>query len=106
MLMNSQFLLDQSARFARRLQSEAGDNPARQITLAWQLAFNRSPSAGELRDSLAFLQSQSQQFPSAAASANSKDAKTKVADTPSPGEQALTDLCQALFSANEFLYVD
>ena len=105
MLMNSQFLLDQSARFARRLQSEAGESPARQVTLAWQLAFNRSPNAGELQDSLTFLESQSAHF-SAAASANSQDPKAKGTETPTPAEQALTDLCQALFSTNEFLYVD
>ena len=37
-----------------------------------------------------------------------KDEKAKPAakPTPPPELQALTDLCQALLSANEFLYVD
>ena len=44
MLMNSQFILDQAARFARRLQTEAGDDRANQVTRAWQLAFSRTPT--------------------------------------------------------------
>ncbi len=35
-----------------------------------------------------------------------KDDKSKPAAKPAPELQALTDLCQALLSANEFLYVD
>ena len=35
-----------------------------------------------------------------------KDEKAKPAAKPAPELQALTDLCQALLSANEFLYVD
>jgi len=35
-----------------------------------------------------------------------KDEKAKAATKPAPELQALTDLCQALLSANEFLYVD
>jgi len=35
-----------------------------------------------------------------------KDEKSKSAAKPPPELQALTDLCQALLSANEFLYVD
>src|SRR5688572_4590822 len=50
MLMNSQFVLDQAVRFARRLQGEAGDDRAGQITRAWQLAFSRAPSTFELAD--------------------------------------------------------
>src|SRR5207247_1538034 len=54
MLMNSQFILDQAARFAARLQSEAGEEPSRQVVLAWRLAFNRTPTEQERADALAF----------------------------------------------------
>src|SRR5881396_183281 len=47
MLMNSQFILDQAARFAARLQAEAGDDRAAQVTRAWQLAFSRAPTEQE-----------------------------------------------------------
>src|SRR5205823_12010456 len=55
MLMNSQFILDQAARFATRLQRQVGDDLPRQVTLAWQLAFNRSPTEQERADALLFL---------------------------------------------------
>jgi hypothetical protein len=35
-----------------------------------------------------------------------KDEKAKAAEKLTPELQALTDLCQTLLSANEFLYVD
>jgi len=113
MLMNSQFLLDQAARFARRLQNEAGDDRARQITRAWQLAFSRAPSVTELADALTFLSGQIEHLQTAAASQKKaseekpkKDEKAKGPPKPAPELQALTNLCQALLSANEFLYVD
>src|SRR5206468_4754075 len=40
MLMNSQFVLSQAARFAARLQWEAGQDPANQVARAWLLAFH------------------------------------------------------------------
>ncbi len=93
MLMNSHFILDQALRFAARLEKEAGEDPARQVTRAWQLAFNRIPTAVELADALAFLSRQVEHW------------KAPSGKTPS-ARQALANLCQALLSANEFLYVD
>ena len=103
MLMNSQFMLDQAARFAQRLQQEAADDRARQVVRAWQLAFSRSPTAAEQTDALEFLSSQVDHL-SKVVEKQGENAKpaTKLA----PELQALTDLCQALLSANEFLYVD
>src|SRR5690606_4213211 len=37
MLMNSDFTLEMSQHFARRVEAEAEDNPSSRITLAWQL---------------------------------------------------------------------
>ncbi len=87
MLMNSQFVLDQATRFAKRLRKEGGQELSDQIKRAWQLAFSRNPTTGELSDATAFLITQA-------------DAK------PKDELQPLTNLCQALLSANEFLYVD
>jgi hypothetical protein len=108
MLMNSQFILDQAARFAQRLHSEGGDDGARQVACAWQLAFSRSPTALELADALAFLSRQVSYLKTAGEkeAGEKKDEKAKPAAKPAPELQALTDLCQALLSANEFLYVD
>src|SRR5207247_5149482 len=38
-LMNNPFVNQQSEAFARRVEAEAGTDPARQIQRAWQLAF-------------------------------------------------------------------
>ncbi len=103
MLMNSQFMLDQAARFAARLQKEAGDGSKWQIALAWHLAFSRSPTASELAESLAFL---SRQMDFLNGIEEKKDAKGKVIPRTAPELQALTNFCQSLLSANEFLYID
>ena len=104
MLMNSDFVLDQSLRFAKRLVKDAGDDRASQITRAWQVAFNRAPSASELTDALAFLSRQAEQL--SAVVEKKDDKKSKAPAKPAPEVQALANLCQALLSANEFLYVD
>jgi len=124
MLMNSEFILDQAARFAQRLQKESGDDRAAQVARAWHLAFSRSPTATELADALAFLSRQVGHLKTAGEKeaaetkaetkaekkdekkTGKKDEKAKPAAKPAPELQALTDLCQALLSANEFLYVD
>ena len=109
MLMNSQFMLDQAARFATRLQTEAGEDRADQVTRAWRLAFSRGPTEQELAGALDFLSRQVEHLKSAAEKKDEKpkkDEKTKPVPTPAPELQALTDLCQALLSANEFLYMD
>ena len=106
MLMNSQFVLDEAVRFARRVLAEAGDDRARQVSQAWQLAFSRSPTALELSDAMGFLCRQVDYLQIAVEDTAKKDEKAKPAAKPPPELQALTDLCQALLSANEFLYVD
>lgn len=109
MLMNSEFLLDQASRFARRLEKEAGFDRTAQIRRAWQLAFNRSPNPGELADGLAFLEAQVTHLSTLPAPEDpkmKKDEKAKGPPPPTPEQQALTNLCQSLLSANEFLYVD
>jgi hypothetical protein len=109
MLMNSHFMLDQAARFAARLQSDAGEDRSRQLTRAWLLAFSRAPTEQELAGALDFLSRQVEHLRSAPeqqAERPKKDEKAKPAPKPSPELQALTNLCQALLSANEFLYVD
>jgi mono/diheme cytochrome c family protein len=47
-MMNGDFLLDQAARFATRVEREAGGDPGRQVARAFALAFGREPSAREL----------------------------------------------------------
>jgi hypothetical protein len=88
MLMNSDFILDQSRHFAQRLlaESPSGDDKAR-VTLAWRLAYQRAPSPEEVNLSCKFLQKQKR--------------GSKGVDLTS-----LSNLCQQLLASNEFLYVD
>ena len=85
LLMNSDFIREQAAAFAGRLRREAGAASRAQVVRAWRLAFAAEPDAAELREALAFLAGQTER---------------------SSAERALVDFCQALLSANRFLYVD
>lgn len=65
---------------------------SKQIFLAWQLAYGRSPSQREFQLASEFL---SEQFLLLAGQGNQQ-----------PVEQALVNLCQAILGSNEFLYLD
>lgn len=95
MLMNSQFIRQQAKLFAERLQKEAGSEAKAQLTLAWQLAFSRIPTAEQLTQSQAFLDRQTTLYGS-----------QKSVNEAQAQQRALTDLCQALLSSNRFLYAD
>ncbi len=66
------------------------------VVRAWQLAYSRLPSREELESGCAFLTRQSNTMRLQGQSPNGR----------SPELQALVNLCQALLSSNEFLYVD
>jgi mono/diheme cytochrome c family protein len=111
MLMNSDFVLEQARQFAERLQREEGNDSRRQIKRAWELAFSRTPSESEVRQSLDFLARQLAELkvnPAKTAGDSEDRRKSKKAEAPKPAPEilALTNFCQALLSANEFLYVD
>ncbi|MGV3663685.1 MAG: PSD1 and planctomycete cytochrome C domain-containing protein [Prosthecobacter sp.] len=74
-LFNGEFVNQQARHFAARLRREAGDDPARQIELAWGLALCRGPSATEQEAMLAFLQT-----------------------------EPLEQLCRVVLNLNEFVY--
>ncbi len=76
-LLNSGFVVEQAARFADRLQAEAGPDLATQIRHAFALAFSRSPDPIELEAATGFVR-----------------------------EQGLAALGRVLFNANEFLQLE
>ncbi|MBP89919.1 MAG: hypothetical protein CMJ64_24965 [Planctomycetaceae bacterium] len=100
MLMNSQFATTRANEFARRVQSDVGDDTARQIQLAWQLAFASEPSEQELTEAVSFVEAQKKHF-AANPAPEAKDKKKVL-----PQHEALTSFCHALLSSNRFLYVD
>jgi Protein of unknown function (DUF1553) len=92
-LLNSPVARAQAAAFAARLLKEVSpDDPGRVVARAWLLAFCRPITAEERERSVSFLRDREAAF-----------ARRAVA---SPREAALSDLCLALFNANEFVQID
>ncbi len=85
-LFNSDFIQEQSRHFAERLVREAGDDPDRQIELAYRLSLARPPSERERRTLRAFLQ--------------------EAARAPRADRAALIQICRVVFNLNEFVYPD
>ena len=82
-MMNSPFMVDRAKAFSRRLAGESEDDQER-IERAYRLLFGRSPSEGETRMGLRFLQS----------------------EAPSGSELSPWERYgQVLMSSNEFMYV-
>jgi hypothetical protein len=95
-LLNSEFLMEQAAAFAARVNKMAGvDVPAqKKIEAAFLIALSRKPSASEMSLAETHLQKITERF------AGVQIAK-KEAD-----EKALASLCQMLMSTNEYLYIE
>ncbi len=96
MLMNSEFIVTHASYFAGRVHQEAGDEPKSQIERAWRLAFAADPTPEELAAAIEFVAAQADHFQKNAPADNKSD----------PKQLALASWCQALLSANRFLYVD
>src|SRR5262249_52650611 len=91
-LLNDRFVRSRAEDFARRLENDSGQQTEGQIRVAWRLALAREPSAGELESAAAFITAQC--------------AQRSTRDASQSKHLALTDLCQAIFAVNEFIYVD
>ncbi len=108
MLMNSNFIIEQSEQFAQRL-SAAAQATDEQLALAWTLAYGRPPTADEQADAIQFLLDQASVLtpsPAEESSETAEGGKTPEISGPSPSPEALAVLCQMLLSSNEFLYVE
>jgi hypothetical protein len=75
-MMNGDFLLDQAARLAKRVEREAGSDSGRQVARAIELAFGRPATEQEL-----------------------------VAGRGLVSAHGLPILCRSLYNANEFMMV-
>ncbi len=95
MLMNSEFVVSQCERIARRVAKEAGSDSAAQAALAWRAAYSAGPSKDEAAGAAAFVERLEAHFRANAG-----------ADKEDPRIRALACLCQALVSSNRFLYID
>ena len=97
MMMNSSFVVEQSESFADRLitaQSESEN----QLKLGWKLAFSEEIPADVLEISLQFLADTKAEFVEA-------NPEQEMVDELSH-RHALALFCQAMFSSNQFLYIE
>ena len=76
-LMNNSFVLRMADRFAQRVVPEVGDDPEKQLTRAYQLAYGRDPHSGEREELQKFLSG-----------------------------HGLSALCRVILNSNELIYVD
>jgi len=114
-LMNSEFALSQATAFADRLRAECGSDAAAAVRRAWKLAFAADPAEEEVKKGVEFLQKQTATLKAAEASGTKllrpvmrqPTGPSAVKPEPStPEHAALATFCQALMSANAFLYID
>ena len=92
-LMNDPLAHNVAAKFAQRVRADAKDEPAR-LTLAYQFALSRSPTAEEQQECAEFLQRYR--------------ARLSTLKTPANQLESLTwsAFSRALLSGNEFVFVD
>lgn len=104
LLLNSDFIMEQSRFIAERVKKEAGNERKAQVGLAWRLIYGGEPNETDMRTATAFIESQLAAFkkvPPAKA-----DPKSKEPGLIDPEIRALSMFGQALLSSNRFLYID
>lgn len=109
-LFNSKFSYDQSREMANRLIAEVGHSPERQIERAFQLAFQRPPTAVEKEKSLAYLSRNPSKPPvelSLKETPYAQASDAQVAHGQASGSVgALADFCLILLNMNEFIFLE
>ena len=80
-MMNSDFMFKRAKAFAKRVQEKGGEQREKQIAVAFEMAFARTPEESELRSALKFF------------------GGTTASDR-------LVPFCHALLNANEFVYLE
>jgi hypothetical protein len=108
-MMNGDYTLAQSGFFAERVAREAGPDLSAEVRRAWLLAFGSEPSDSDLKDSLDFLGKQAAYFqanPAVLPPPSPRSRSQQAAPPVTPEMQALSTLCHALLTSNEFLYAD
>jgi hypothetical protein len=113
MMLNDTFVAEQSRYFAERLRAEHPGNLRAQINRAWRLAYGVEPKEQEVVSALIYLAEQGEQIrariaaPPAPGKTEGANKPDKAAGLPPDAQTAaLASLCQALISANRFLYVE
>jgi hypothetical protein len=95
-LLNDQFLRDRAADFARRVAKQGRAGPRDWVEVGFQFAFSRLPTKSESRACIEFINRRIDQ----------RAARDKTLSRDEARLRGLTDFCQTLLSANEFIYID
>jgi hypothetical protein len=95
-LLNSEFMQEQSLTCADRLLQGAAADPSAQIEQLFRLALSRSPSGKERKISLDFL----------AHTQPKVRLSLKNASAAEVYRQSLAQLCKVVMNLNEFVYID
>ena len=86
-LMNDPFVIEQANRWSERLLADASQNSQQRLDQLYLTAFARKPTAAELSEAIAFLNSQG-------------------ADKPENQRGAWNNLCHVMFNLKEFVFVE
>jgi hypothetical protein len=93
-LMNNGMVRGLAEEFARRVQKEAGDVPARQVEFAYLTALSRPPDADESKLGISALAQLKEQW------------GKRLANKDEAALRALTTYCHTILNSAAFLYVD
>lgn len=106
-MMNDAFVGRMAERFAARLANEAADDESR-IRMACTAAWGRLPTTAESKAMMAFLDEHKNEILGNKAAPDARKSRPEAIVTEKPPERfdAWTRLCQTLFQANAFLYLD
>jgi mono/diheme cytochrome c family protein len=102
LLRNNGQVNEWAGAFARRVVEQAGTDPARQVDLAFLLAFGRRPSDSEQAICLESLDRLTKKWTDTLGSPKQPTAAMHA----EASRRALTNLCRALINAAELLYID
>ena len=100
LLLNSDFIQEQSRFLAERAKKEAGADVKNQAIRMWKLVYSTAPTDEDIRAAVAFIETANDRFNMAKVD--------PLAKTPpiEPRVRALALFGQALMGSNRFLYVD
>ena len=102
-LFNGAFAHQQAGAMADRIRKEVGEDVARQVQRAFQLALQRDPDPSESADCLAFLQPAPRQLSLTPAALGDSFGGGSALE----GQQGnLQELCLVLLNMNEFIYLE
>ena len=92
-LLNSAFVREHSLYLAQRVRREAGNTPEERAALIFRVALGRRPTSQEKQAAVAFLTAQEASY-----STREEGTLARL--------HAIQDLCQAVISQDEFIYID